>query len=65
MLRFYAVFVAGVAYNLKLSFARIVFKQREPRVEEQIEAVHLYAEHAGEYVMAELVYGHEYHKCQY
>ena len=41
--------------SVLLFFLGLVFEQREPRVEKQIEFFDLDAEHSGEYVVAKLM----------
>ena len=41
-----------------------VFEQREPGVEEKVEALDTHAVDAREQVVAELMYGYEQHECQ-
>ena len=54
----------GPGYELQLALVGVVFQQREPWVEKEVEAVDAHAEHACEDIVAELVYCDEQGQCQ-
>ena len=46
-------------------FLRLPFGYREPRIEEKIEFLDLYAEYTGHEIMAEFMYYHKKRQCHY